>query len=78
MLAIGGELKNSFCIARGDLLYPSPYVGDMADIRTVNALKESVGRMQELLEVQPDICVCDMHPMYNTVTVAARKQVCRS
>ena len=69
-LAIGGELKNTFCIGKNRLLYLSSYVGDMADIRTVNALKESVGRMQELLEAQPTICVCDMHPKYNTVTVA--------
>lgn len=69
-LAIGGELKNTFCIAKGDLLYPSPYVGDMADIRTVNALKESVKRMCELLESKPEVIVCDTHPMYNTVSVA--------
>ncbi len=69
-LAIGGELKNTFCIGRNELLYLSSYVGDMADIRTVNALKESVQRMQELLEVTPEKCVCDMHPKYNTVTVA--------
>ncbi len=69
-LAIGGELKNSFCIARGGLLYASPYVGDMADIRTVNALKESVRRMCGLLEAEPEVIVCDTHPMYNTVTVA--------
>lgn len=69
-LAIGGELKNTFCIGKNELLYLSSYVGDMADIRTVYALKESVQRMQELLEVQPEKCVCDMHPKYNTVTVA--------
>ncbi len=70
VLAIGGELKNTFCIARDDLLYPSPYVGDMADIRTVNALKESVKRMCGLLETKPEVIVCDTHPLYNTVTVA--------
>lgn len=69
-LAIGGELKNSFCIARGDLLYPSPYVGDMADIRTVKALEESVERMCGLLEAEPEVIVCDTHPKYNTVRVA--------
>ena len=69
-LAIGGELKNTFCIGKNRLLYLSSYVGDMADIRTVNALKESVGRMQELLEAQPRICVSDMHPRYNTVAAA--------
>ena len=55
-LAIGGELKNTFCIGKNELLYLSSYVGDMADIRTVNALKESVQRMQELLEVKPEKC----------------------
>ena len=69
-LAIGGELKNTFCIGKNELLYLSSYVGDMADIRTVCALKESVRRMQELLEVSPEKCVCDMHPRYNTVTAA--------
>ena len=69
-LAIGGELKNTFCIGKNELLYLSSYVGDMADIRTVYALKESVQRMQELLEVTPEKCVCDMHPKYNTVAVA--------
>ncbi len=70
VLAIGGELKNTFCIAKGGLLYASPFVGDMADIRTVQALRESVDRMCGLLEAEPELIVCDMHPMYNTVTVA--------
>lgn len=69
-LAIGGELKNTFCIARNGLLYASPYVGDMSDIRTVKALKESVHRMCGLLESEPQVIVCDTHPMYNTVAVA--------
>ena len=70
ILAVGGELKNTFCIAKGNLLYLSPYVGDMADIRTVNALKESVKRMENLLEASPVEVRCDMHPKYNTTAFA--------
>lgn len=70
VLAIGGELKNTFCIAKSGLLYASPFVGDMADIRTVQALRESVDRMCSLLEAKPELIVCDMHPLYNTVTAA--------
>ncbi len=70
VLAIGGELKNTFCIGRNRLFYPSPYVGDMEDIRTVQALTESVYRMEELLEAQPGAIVCDLHPGYHTTTVA--------
>ncbi|MBR1423496.1 MAG: carbamoyltransferase HypF [Ruminococcus sp.] len=69
-IAIGGELKNSFCVARNGMLYLSPYIGDMADIRTVKALKESSRRMCEMLEAEPDEVVSDKHPMYNTVTFA--------
>ncbi|MBR2778723.1 MAG: carbamoyltransferase HypF [Firmicutes bacterium] len=70
VLAIGGELKNTFCVGKNDLLYPSSYVGDMADLRTVKALEESTGRMLELLEAEPELIVCDMHPGYNTTEFA--------
>lgn len=70
VLAVGGELKNTFCLGKNQLFYPSPYVGDMADLRTVKALEESIRRMEELLETDPVIVACDMHPKYNTTVVA--------
>lgn len=72
VLAVGGELKNTFCIGKDQLLYESPYVGDMADIRTVRALEESIDRMAELLETEPEIVACDLHPRYNTTVVAEK------
>ncbi|MCD8133275.1 MAG: carbamoyltransferase HypF [Clostridiales bacterium] len=70
VLAVGGELKNTFCIGKNQLFYPSAYVGDMADARTVRALTESIERMEELLETKPELVVCDLHPKYNTTAVA--------
>ena len=70
VLAIGGELKNSFCIGVDNRFYPSPYVGDLEDLRTVKALRETIGRLETLLEVEPEIVCCDMHPRYNSVMVA--------
>lgn len=70
VLAVGGELKNAFCIGKNQLFYPSPYIGDMGDVRTVKALKKSVKRMEELLETKPQIVACDMHPSYNTRAAA--------
>ena len=75
VLAVGGELKNTFCIAKDSLLYQSPYVGDMEDIRTVNALRESISRMEELLEAEPSLIVCDLHPRYNTTVVAEEQDL---
>ena len=70
VLAIGGELKNSFCVATNGLFYPSPYVGDLGDYRTVQALKETVDRFLTLLEVEPQAVVCDLHPKYNSTAAA--------
>lgn len=69
-LAMGGELKNSFCLAHNRLFYLSPYLGDLTDLRTVNALRESVERMETLLEISPEIVACDLHPRYHTRELA--------
>lgn len=70
VLGIGGELKNAFCLGDKGLFYPSPYIGDMADMRSVRALEVATTRMERLLEIQPDIIVGDMHPGYNTSEMA--------
>lgn len=70
VLGIGGELKNTFCVGHNSLFYPSPYVGDMSDLRTVQALKETVTCLTELLETEPTVVATDMHPRYNTAAVA--------
>ncbi|MDO4204769.1 MAG: carbamoyltransferase HypF [Selenomonadaceae bacterium] len=72
VLAIGSELKNAFCLAKDTLLYPSPYIGDMTDLRTAEALEESVLRMMSLLEINPDIIIADLHPRYNSLAAAKR------
>ena len=72
VLAIGGELKNTFALGEGSIIYPSSYVGDLADLRTVEALEESIARMETLLEIKPEIAACDLHPRYNSTAVARK------
>ena len=70
VLAVGGELKNTFCIGIGALFYPSAYVGDLADPRSVRALAESVTRMETLLEREAGVIACDLHPAYQSAQFA--------
>ena len=70
VLAMGGELKNTFSLGSGDLLYPSSYVGDLSDVRTVRALEETTRRMTTLLELAPEVVAADLHPRYNSTMVA--------
>ena len=72
VLGIGGELKNTFCLAKDSLFYPSPYIGDLSDLRSVEALKQAVTRMEGLLEIEPEVVCCDLHPRYNS-SMAARE-----
>ncbi|MCI5857096.1 MAG: carbamoyltransferase HypF [Agathobacter sp.] len=75
VIAMGGELKNSFCVGKGDLFYMSPYIGDMEDIRTVEAHRESAARFLDMLEVKPQAAVCDLHPKYNTTVLAEEYKI---
>jgi hydrogenase maturation protein HypF len=70
VLAMGGELKNSFCIGKNRLFYMSPYIGDMEDLRTQEAQKESIARFCDMLEVKPQAVACDLHPRYYTSVAA--------
>ena len=73
--AYGGELKNTFCIASGNLMYPSAYIGDLTDLKGKEALKETIGRMETLLETVPKAAVCDMHPSYNSSMLARERGI---
>ncbi len=72
ILAIGGELKNTFCLAKNNLLYASPYIGDVSDLRTVEVLESSIERMKNLLEIEPEVVACDLHPRYQTTALAEK------
>ena len=59
VLAIGGELKNTFCIGVGNLFYPSSFIGDLSDIRASEVLEETVYRFEDMLQIperRPDVC----------------------
>lgn len=66
VLGIGGELKNTFCLAKNSLFYPSPYLGDMSDLRTLQALRQALPRMERLLAINPAAVAADLHPRYET------------
>ncbi|MBQ3451699.1 MAG: carbamoyltransferase HypF, partial [Selenomonadaceae bacterium] len=72
VLAIGGELKNTFCLAKNNLFYASPYIGDVGDLRTVEVLEKSIERMKNLLEINPEVVACDLHPRYQTTALAEK------
>lgn len=62
VLAVGGQLKNTFCIATGDTAYLGPHVGDLDSLAALDFLAEAVARMEELLRVRPEVIAHDLMP----------------
>ncbi|MBX9693681.1 MAG: carbamoyltransferase HypF, partial [Cyanobacteria bacterium] len=66
VLAVGGHLKNTFCLAKGNQAYLSPHIGDLDDIETVDQFRQALTAFTHLFRLTPDILACDLHPDYGS------------
>jgi len=63
-LAVGGELKATFCLAKDEYAFMSQHIGDMENLETMQAFTRAADHMQTLFRIEPEILACDMHPGY--------------
>jgi len=63
-LGVGGELKNTFCLAAGQAAFMSQHIGDMENLETLDAFTHAVTHFQTIFAIQPEVLVCDLHPGY--------------
>ncbi|MEU6701307.1 carbamoyltransferase HypF [Pseudonocardia sp. NPDC046786] len=63
VLAVGGELKNTFCLTDGRRAFCSAHVGDMGSLDTALAFDRAVERLTTL-RGRPDRIAADLHPGY--------------
>ena len=64
VLAVGAELKNTFCLARDDYAFLSHHIGDMENYETLLAFEEGIVHMERLFRVLPQAIAYDLHPDY--------------
>ncbi len=64
LLAVGAELKATFCITKGQFAYLSQHVGDMGTLETQRAFETALHHMLRLFRMDPRVVVCDQHPGY--------------
>ena len=72
VLAVGGELKNTFCLTDGSRAYLSGHIGDMATWETLRAFERAVGQLSEIRGA-PVRLAADLHPGYHTRGWAERR-----
>ena len=64
VLAVGGELKATFCVAKDNFAFMSQHIGDMENLETLRAFEKSVEQMRKLFRIEPEIVAFDKHPAY--------------
>jgi hydrogenase maturation protein HypF len=72
LLAVGGFLKNTVCVTRGDEAFVSQHIGSLDNAATCVALDEAVAHLCEVLEIAPQRVAHDLHPDFYSTGFAAR------
>lgn len=76
VLAVGGELKNTFCLTDGRRAYLSGHIGDMATWETLRAFERAVHQLTGIRGT-PHRLAADLHPGYHTRSWAERHAAAR-
>lgn len=70
LLAVGGHLANTLCVAIGDQAWLGPHLGDLEDADAVAAFEAHVAHLTGLVGVAPEVVVHDLHPDYASTRFA--------
>ena len=64
VLAVGGELKNTICLTKGNHAFLSQHVGDLENVESYSFFHEAIRHLERILEIRPEIIAYDLHPDY--------------
>lgn len=71
-LAVGGELKNTFCLTRERYAFLSHHIGDMENAETFESFEQGIQHLSHMFRVQPELIAYDLHPTYFSTQYAQR------
>ncbi len=64
VLACGAELKNTFCLAKGNRAFVSHHIGDLENAETLRSFTEGIEHFRRLFGIDPQVVAYDLHPDY--------------
>lgn len=70
ILAAGADMKNTFCLAKGNQLILSEHIGDLEDAEVYHHYVGSIRHLAGLFEIEPSVIACDLHPGYMSTQYA--------
>ncbi|MCE1235522.1 MAG: carbamoyltransferase HypF [Hyphomicrobiales bacterium] len=75
VLATGAFLKATVCVTRGREAFVSQHVGDLDTAETIRFYRETAAHLLSLLDVEPELAACDLHPDFFSSRFAAESGV---
>jgi hydrogenase maturation protein HypF len=69
---LGGELKGTFCIVKGDAAYLSQHIGDLEEVAVREFYEEAFRFFRDFLDARLRAACHDLHPGYFTTAFAPR------
>jgi len=78
ILAVGAQLKNTFCIGANDAAFLGPHIGDLDSVETLRSFETSIEKMKEFVGVAPTLLAHDLHPDYFSTRYALAQEGVRT
>lgn len=64
ILAVGGEVKNAFCLTKGHFAFMSPHIGDLGNLETYASYLRAIDHYKRIFSMEPAFVAYDLHPEY--------------
>ncbi len=64
ILAVGPELKNTFCLTKENYAFISQHIGDMENEETLEHFQKTLELYKKLFRIKPQVVAYDLHPEY--------------
>ena len=73
LLAVGPELKNTFCLTRQRYAFISHHIGDMENYETLRSFEDGIAHFERMFRIRPEAIINDLHPDYLSTRYALQR-----
>jgi hydrogenase maturation protein HypF len=64
ILAVGGDLKSTFCLTKQNHAFMSQHIGDIENLETIEAFTHALEHFKAIFGLEPHYIACDLHSRY--------------
>jgi hydrogenase maturation protein HypF len=69
-LAVGAHLKNTIAVQKGNKIFLSQHIGDLATQESVSCFENVISDFQRMYQIAPQRVISDLHPEYISTKLA--------